>query len=86
MIIGYEQLREKEVIDITSGERLGRVCDLDIDTECGRICALYLPGRGRLWGLFGRGEDVVLHWSDIAVIGRDTILVKLPPCRDPDRP
>lgn len=36
------QLREKEVINICDGERLGNVCDVDFEKKTGRICSLIL--------------------------------------------
>ena len=38
------ELREKEVINICDGEKLGNVCDLDFDVKTGRICSLIIPG------------------------------------------
>ena len=32
-------------------------------------------GRG-IGGFFGRGEEIVICWKDIVVIGEDTILVR----------
>ena len=50
---GWE-LREKEVIDLSDGSRLGYVGDLMVDLEAGRVTALVVPGRLRLFGLLGR--------------------------------
>ena len=37
-------LRYKEVIDLTTGQRLGYVCDAEIDLEQGKIVSLIVPG------------------------------------------
>ena len=79
MISSYYELRDKEVVNVNNGEKLGRICDLDIDVECARICALILPGKCRFFGLFGRDEDIVVNWHDITLIGTDVILVNRRP-------
>ena len=70
------ELRQKEVISVKDGGRLGFVCDVEIDTHTARITALVVYGRSRLFGLLGREPDTVIHWSDIEMIGGDIVLVK----------
>ncbi len=69
--------RQKEVINLSDGKRLGFICDVDIDFDSGVIKAIVVPGPGRFFGLFGGGEDTVIPWENIAKIGVDTILVEL---------
>ena len=71
----FSELRYKEVIDIHSGLRLGYVCDAQYDDAEGRILSLVTPGRSKFFGLFGREDDYVLPWANIARVGRDIILV-----------
>ncbi len=69
------QLCEKDVIDIKSGNMLGKVSDVEFCPEDGRITALIIYGRQKMFG-FGKGdEDIRINWCDISVIGEDTILV-----------
>ena len=68
-------MREKEVINLKDGCRLGNVCDVEFDTCSGSIVSIIIFGRGKAFGLFGRGEDIKVCWNDIKVIGDDTILV-----------
>ncbi len=77
MICSLEDLRRKEVIDITNGERLGYIDDAEMNLETSEIKALMIYGRQRLFGLLGREADVVIPCSDIKVVGSDVILVKL---------
>lgn len=71
-----EDLREKEVISITDGSRLGYVGDLVIDLETGQVRRIIVPGPPRFFGLFGRGEDSEFAWEEIRRIGSDTVLVE----------
>lgn len=69
--------RQKEVININDGRRLGFVCDVEIDFESGRIEAIVIPGGGRLFGLIGKEKDYVIPWDRIKKIGEDIILVDM---------
>lgn len=70
------EMREKEVINITNGERLGCVGDVEFDTFTGQIICIIIFAK-KWFGLFGKNEDVVIYWNDIQVIGDDTILVSM---------
>ena len=77
MVCSLDDLRRKEVIDITTGERLGYIDDAQMDIETSEVQALIIYGRQRFFGLLGREEDVMIPCSDIRVVGTDVILVKL---------
>ena len=68
-------LRGKEVISISDGTRLGFPYDVELDTVTGRVTAIIVPGECRYFGLFGRGDDIVIPWEAIRRIGDDIILV-----------
>jgi YlmC/YmxH family sporulation protein len=80
-MLKISELRDREVINIVDGRKLGTICDLDIDLENGRIAAIVVPGGGRLYSLFGGGRDFVISWENIVKIGVDTILVEIS-CRN----
>ena len=40
----FSDMRSKEVISVTDGERLGFVYDMEFDKETGRVNALLIPG------------------------------------------
>ena len=71
------ELQAKTVIDLRGGRDLGRVCDMELEPGSGRILRLYVPGRCRWFGLFGREEDVAVDWDQIRLVGVDVILVEL---------
>lgn len=78
-MVRISDLRMREVINVADGRRLGPIKDIDIDLEEGRISAIILPGHGagRLMGILGREEEVVVPWHKIRKIGIDVILVDL---------
>ena len=69
-------MKNKEVINVKTGARLGCVSDVEIDTKDARLLAIVIYGRLRWCGLLGRDDDIIIRWEDIEIIGEDTILVK----------
>ena len=72
------ELRCKEVINITDGQRLGFVSDVEVQLPEGKVLALVVPGPCRFFGLFGRKDDFVIPWNCIRRIGSDIILPRSP--------
>ena len=70
-------LRYKEVIDLTTGQRLGYVCDAEIDLEEGKIVSLIVPGQKKLGGLLSGDDDYILPWESISRLGEDIILAEV---------
>ncbi len=83
MICRITDMHSKEVINVCDGTRLGYVDDVEVDTCTAEIVAIVVHGRGRLFGLLGRCDDIVIGWREIEVIGEETVLVNhtLPACR-----
>lgn len=69
-------LRKKEVISVDTAERLGYVCDIDVDIATGRINSIILPSGGILGQLFRAGREIVIPWSSVVAVGSEFILVK----------
>jgi YlmC/YmxH family sporulation protein len=76
MLCNLSDLRNKEVVNVCTGAKLGYVDDLEMDTEKCSIVALIVYGRERFFGFFGREEDVIIPFSEVVLIGEDTILIK----------
>ncbi len=73
MICNFSELRNKEVINKVDGSKLGCVCDFEVDTQSGKMISLIVLGKGKLFSAFT--ETIRINWSDIKVIGEDTVLV-----------
>ena len=69
------EMRNKEVININDGTRLGVVCDVEIDTCTGKLAAIVIYGKPKGFGLLGKEEDLIIPWEEIQVLGEETILV-----------
>lgn len=68
-------LQYKEVINISTGQRLGYVSDLEFDIQTGKILSFIVPGPKRFMGLFPGETDYILPWESIIRMGDDTILI-----------
>ncbi len=75
--ISFHELRQKEVINTKDGSRLGYVCDLVFNTDCGKITELIVPGPSKLFGLMGKEQEYHIAWDDVDQIGDDVILVDI---------
>ncbi|WP_242964873.1 YlmC/YmxH family sporulation protein [Scatolibacter rhodanostii] len=70
------ELRNKEVVNVKDGIKIGYISDIEIDTKTARLSAIIIYGRLRWLGLLGREDDVVIPWSQITLIGSDAVLVE----------
>ncbi len=70
-------IKDKQVVCVKSGKFLGYPNDVELDFKDGRVLSLVVLGKPRFFGLLGRGEDIVIPWNEISVIGQETILVDL---------
>lgn len=77
-MVRVSDLRDRDVININDGKRLGIINDVDLDLENGKIKAIILPGAGGFMGVIGRKNDLLIPWEKIRKIGIDTILVDCP--------
>ena len=67
-ICSVNELKNKEVINLCDGSRLGYVSDIEIDLDCGSVISLLVPGDARLFS-FGKCELIRVLWCDIERIG-----------------
>ncbi len=75
MTFHSSELREKDVINVCNGRRLGYVCDFLLDSECRKITAIYVSDH--YFGLTGGKSALCIQWDKICCIGDDAILVQI---------
>lgn len=71
-----DELKNKQVVCMHTGDVLGYVGDVEFDIGNGKIDSIVIFGKSRAMGLFGKSEDIIIPWCDIEVIGAQTVLVK----------
>ena len=76
-ICSINEIRNKEVINIKTGARLGFPSDIEIDLKNGHIVSLVVPGNYRLLGIFGKDSDTIIKWENIKTIGNDLIVIEM---------
>ena len=83
MSITYQELKRKDVLDLSSGKNLGKITDLVIEKKTGKILKIVVPGRR---GSFLSCENLEIKYSQIQRIGDDVILVDLSETKKPPKP
>ena len=68
-------IKNKEVINVANGKRLGYVCDVELDTIDARLISIMIPGESG--GIFGRSQPISIPWACIEHIGEDLIIVNV---------
>lgn len=74
MEISYTELRSKEVVNVNSGVRMGKIIDMIIDSNGKNVLGVVVPGVRKI---FRASEDIFIPWCNITKIGADVILVSL---------
>lgn len=75
MICNFSDLRNKEVVSVQTGLKLGYIDDIELNTADNTVMSLVIFGRPRAFGMFGRDDDIIIKCENIQLIGEDTILV-----------
>jgi YlmC/YmxH family sporulation protein len=75
-MLRISQFQLKDVININDGKRLGNIGDLDINVSTGKIEAIIIIHGGKILGMFGKEEEIIIPWRNIVKIGSDVILVR----------
>lgn len=68
--------KQKEVINLTDGKRLGYVQDVEANFDTGEITAIVIPSSNKIFGI-GNKNDIIIPWDKIKRIGEDIILVEI---------
>jgi len=76
MELTYSELRQKEIINICDGKRLGRISDLVFNYPQNIVTGIVVPGCRRQ-GFFRSAPELFISMGCITKIGEDVILVNL---------
>ena len=75
-VLSTKELRDREVINVCTGEKLGYPTEFEIDVECASVMSITVPKECGFFS-FGKREEYVIPWCKIECIGEDTILLKV---------
>ncbi len=73
----FLELRQKDVINCNSGEKLGFVVDLEFEVSNGCICYLIVPKANKILNCFGKNQVFRIPYKRIVKIGHDAVLVDI---------
>jgi len=77
MEISFSELREKTVVNLVDGKRMGHIIDIVIEQNSAKVLGVVVPGVKTT--IFRTREDIFIPYRCILKIGIDTILVELNP-------
>ena len=77
--ITFRELCGKEVINMCDGQKLGHICDIELDTEDYRLTAIIIPFDNGSIMPFGKKEYYVIPLCRTECLGNDAVLVKVSP-------
>lgn len=72
-LFSVNAIRSMEVIDISTGSKLGYVKDFKVDVSEQRVVAIILPSPVKSW--FGKESDIEIGWDKVVKTGIDVLLV-----------
>lgn len=74
--ITFCELRDKIVINVIDGKRLGHILDMSINL-CGKIIGIILPAERKVFKGFAACDTIFIPWRNIVKVGEDAVLVEL---------
>lgn len=73
ILYSVNAIRSMEVIDLSTGSKLGFVRDFKFDVTEQKIISIILPAPIRSW--FSKEDDIEIPWEKVAKIGIDVLLI-----------
>lgn len=74
MEVSFSDLKEKEIVNLNDGKKLGRIIDILFDNTNGMVRGIVVPGEKKF---FRKGEDLFVPLDRLRKIGDDVILINL---------
>ena len=62
-----------EVVDISTGSKLGYVRDYKVDLSTNKVVSIFLPSTSKGW--FAKEDDIEIPWEKVIKIGVDVLIV-----------
>ena len=73
ILYSVNAIRSMEVVDISTGSKLGHVRDYKVDLSTNKVVSLFLPSNSKGW--FSKEDDIEIPWEKVVKIGVDVLLV-----------
>ena len=73
MDISYNELRNKEIVNLCDGSKMGHIIDMLFNSDSGKIVGVVVPGEKRF---FKKSGELFIPLEKIRRIGDDVILIR----------
>ena len=73
MDISYRELKNKEIINLADGKKLGHVIDVLFDSVNGKVSGIVVPGEKKI---FRKCDDIFIPLEKVRKIGDDVVLIR----------
>ncbi|HBN85178.1 MAG TPA: YlmC/YmxH family sporulation protein [Clostridiales bacterium] len=69
--------KQKEVVNVFNGKKLGYPKDIEIDPDTGRVSTVIIPFGRSITNIWVQEKELIIPWNYIIKIGIDVILVDI---------
>lgn len=73
ILYSVNAIRSMEVVDVSTGSKLGYVRDFKVDLSTNKVVSLFLPAASKGW--FAKEDDIEIPWEKVVKIGVDVLIV-----------
>lgn len=73
ILYSINAIRSMEVIDVSTGSKLGYARDFKIDLETNKVVSIFLPTVAKGW--FSKEDDIEIPWDKVVKVGVDVLIV-----------
>lgn len=71
------ELQRKNIINIRNGKIVGKIVDVEVDTNSGLLIKLIIEKAHLVRNIFSSEEDITIKFTQIKKLGEDVILIDL---------
>ena len=64
-----------DVVNVATGNKIGRIKDIDFDTNSGTIISLSVLTISKLRSFFSGDQLIIIPWENVIKFGNDVIIV-----------
>ena len=64
-----------DVVNVATGNKIGRIKDIDFDTNSGTIISLSVLTISKLRSFFSGDQLIIIPWEKVLKFGNDVIIV-----------
>ena len=71
------ELQTKDVVNLSDGNKVGKIKDIDIDIETGSVDNIVVLTVSKFRSFFSGSASVVIPWERVVKFGGEVIIVNL---------